>query len=387
MAAITHLGQYWNAERCEVRLLGSTGITFDSTGALRGQAFDLSDSVPLPCFRRRFRREYRDRGWEGVSWTYSSLPFPTVELVAFMESSGRRLDDWALHVLSGDTARIGALDLGALDRSPDPAMDHLLAPVIPRRAQAFGVTYLNSALERESEGKRGDYGYVYRAVKSRGERPEIFLKATAPEHIVGPHGNMGLRRDLTNSETRSGVRRDRLPVAAGIEPELAAVTYSTGEIWGYTLANDVSGNRMENETLLYLYQAKYFTGALVLGPLVVLSGEQSNPCFDITCRVLSEGGATLFERATNSGRINTRLSALIEWASSHLALTPGEVFSTGTDVVPDGEVKVLNEGMRVEISCPQIGRLRHGAATVPESGELNLDYSRLEFERGVADAE
>ena len=64
-------------------------------------------------------------------------------------------------------------------------------------------------------------------------------------------------------------------------------------------------------------------------------------------------------------------------------LHTAEVFSTGTDMVPHGEVKVLQEGMTVEISCPQIGRLRHGAAQIPERGELNLDYSRLEFQTGV----
>ena len=173
-----------------------------------------------------------------------------------------------------------------------------------------------------------------------------------------------------------------MPVSAGIEPELAAVTYSSGEIWGYTLANDVSGNRIENETLLYLYQAKYFTACLVLGPLILLSSEQNNPCLDISCRIYSAAGEKLFERVTSSGRINAPLSWLIGWASSHIALGPAEVFSTGTDVVPEGEVKVLEAGMTVEIRCPQIGCLRHGAAPLPERGELNLDYSRLEFIAG-----
>ncbi|HLU48130.1 MAG TPA: fumarylacetoacetate hydrolase family protein, partial [Planctomycetota bacterium] len=80
-----------------------------------------------------------------------------------------------------------------------------------------------------------------------------------------------------------------------------------------------------------------------------------------------------------SSRINAPLSELISWASSHVRLTPGEVISTGTDVVPDGVVKVLEPEMTVEIRIPQIGSLKHGAAFVPEHGELNIDYSRLEF--------
>jgi fumarylacetoacetate (FAA) hydrolase family protein len=174
-------------------------------------------------------------------------------------------------------------------------------------------------------------------------------------------------------------------VAAGFEPELAAVVHANGEIWGYTLSNDVSGNRIENETLLYLAQAKHFTGALVLGPLIWLSREQNNPKVDLRARILDAAGRTLFEHASNSGRIGAPLAALIGWARSHVRLFPAEVFSTGTDCVPSGEVKVLEEGMEVEISSSAIGVLRHGAGIVPEeddSGgrELNLDYSRLEFE-------
>jgi 2-dehydro-3-deoxy-D-arabinonate dehydratase len=383
MVQIAHLGQYWCAGRGEVRLLGAAAGAIDNTGALRGTAFDLSGSVPLPAFRARFRDQYRDRSWESARWTYSSLPMPLVELVELMESSGQRIGDWARDFPAGALTRATELDLEALDREPTAEADHLLAPVIPRRAQAFGVTYLNSALERDTEGQRRDYGYVYRSVKNRGERPEVFLKATAPEHFVGPGGKMGLRRDLTNSEAMDGQPCERVVVAAGIEPELAAVTYSSGEIWGYTLADDVSGNRLENETLLYLYQAKHFTGALVLGPLIWLSSEQSNPGLEITCRIFSAAGKKLFDRTTSSARINAPLSSLIGWAGSHIALLPAEVFSTGTDMVPHGEVKVLQEGMTVEISCPQIGRLRHGAARIPERDELNLDYSRLEFQTGV----
>jgi 2-keto-4-pentenoate hydratase/2-oxohepta-3-ene-1,7-dioic acid hydratase in catechol pathway len=248
---------------------------------------------------------------------------------------------------------------------------------------AFGVTYLNSALERETEGRRRDYGYVYRAVKNRGERPELFLKGTAPEHFVGPNGTMALRRDFTNSESLDGVCCERLTASCGIEPELAAVLYSSGKIWGYTLANDVSANRLENETLLYLAQAKYFTGALVLGPLILVSDEQTNPHLEILARIYSSRGELLFEAATSSSRINSPLSSLVAWVSSHIRLNRGEVISTGTDIVPAGRVKVLEAGMTVEISCPSIGRLRHGAAFLSDHGDLNLDYSRLELERSL----
>jgi 2-keto-4-pentenoate hydratase/2-oxohepta-3-ene-1,7-dioic acid hydratase in catechol pathway len=383
MRRITHLGQYWSSEQREVRLLGCADFDPGPSCAVAGEAFDLSGSLGLPAHRRRFRAAWSGRSWEEVAWTYTYLPFPLVELAELVEASGRTLPDGAGGHLEDAAGRGRRLDLAALDCEPLADRDHLVAPVIPRRAQAFGVTYLNSALERESEGKRADYSFVYRAVKERGERPELFLKGTAPEHFVGPNARMGLRCDLTNSEDAARRRVERVTVSAGIEPELAAVVHSNGRIWGYTLANDVSGNRIENETVLYLYQAKHFTGSLVLGPLVWLSAEQENPRLEIRTRIRSADGALLFERLSTSAKINAPLAALIAWASSHIRLTPGEVFSTGTDVVPDGDVKVLSPGMAVEISSPAIGTLRHGAAYVPQGAGLNLDYSRLEFESGV----
>jgi len=378
MAALTHLGQYWSAPHGEVRLIVCGGVSMSPSGELLGDAWDVSDLDMLPRHRRRFRDTSGDVDWKLAAWTYSSLPFPAVELIEALEASGGRIDEWirGLDVEQGGLAR---LDLATLDRDPAADVDHLVAPIIPRRAQAFGVTYLNSALERETEGRRGDYGFVYRSVKDRAERPELFLKGTSPEHFVGPRGRMGLRSDLTNSCDIDGSDVERITVSSGIEPELAAIVYSTGEIWGYTLANDVSGNRIENETLLYLYQAKHFTGALVLGPLVMISTEQSNPNVEIATRIFDGDGETLFERVSSSSNINAPIRALIDWAAGHIRLTPGEVFSTGTDVVPDGPVKVLDESMRVEISSPSIGTLRHYTGFVGRNHPLNLDYSRLEI--------
>lgn len=381
MTSLTHLGQYWSASRREIRLFGGNGIEISPQGQSLAQAWDLTGCLELPGHRRSFCLENREAGWQAARWTCASLPTPMVELVEWLESRQLKVGEWAAGFRPQEEGA-EELDFSSLDSPLSPDSDHLVAPVIPRRAQAFGVTYLNSALERETEGTRGDYGFVYRAVKERGERPELFLKATSPEHIVGPGGRMGLRTDLTNSVDMQGNASGREVVSAGIEPELAAVVHSDGEIWGYTLANDVSGNRMENETLLYLYQAKHFTGSLVLGPLVLLSDNQANPNLDIRTRILSPGGEELFDRESNTSSINAPIGDLVAWAASHIRLKPAEVFSTGTNVVPDGPVKVLSEGMTVEISCPEIGVLSHGTGLVQAGTELNPDYARLQFEGG-----
>ena len=225
MASLTHLGQYWSASRREIRLFGGNGIEISSAGQSLAQAWDLTDCLALPGHRKNFRQANCEAGWDAARWTYTSLPTPMVELVEWLESRQLRVGEWAAD-FSPPQEGAEELDFSRLDSPPAPDSDHLVAPVIPRRAQAFGVTYLNSALERETEGSRSDYGFVYRAVKERGERPELFLKGTSPEHFVGPGGRMGLRTDLTNSRDMQGNACSRETVSAGIEPELAAVVHS-----------------------------------------------------------------------------------------------------------------------------------------------------------------
>ena len=385
MIPLTHLGQYWSAARREVRLLACADVVAGG-GRMSGAAYDVTEGLKLPGHRRRFREDHAGEDWDLHRWTYRSLPGPFLELVETVESyPNRTIAGWALNFLALAAGRGKPLDLAALDISPSPEADHLVAPVVPRRAQAFGVTYLNSALEREAEGARTDYGYVYRSVKERAERPEVFLKATAPEQVVGPNGRMGLRRDLTNSVGPRGEARERIPVGAGIEPELAAVIYSSGEVVGYCLADDVSANRIENESALYLPQAKHFTGCLVLGPLVLIAREREHPRIELAARILSAEGDVLFSGSSTTERMNAAIPDLLSWAGSHVALSPGEVILTGTDLVPGGEVRVLCPGMRVEIEAPAIGVLRHGAAEVPEGGleeaaALNPDHDRWEFD-------
>src|SRR5262245_23239168 len=286
MIVLTHLGQFWSARHREVRLLGCSEVRIEG-GRNQGVAYDVTEGgMLLPRFRRRFREEHAGADWDLVRWTYRTLPTPMVEVAELVEASGNRtVAGWGINFLALAARRSKPVDLASRDVAPDLETDHLVAPIMPRRALAFGVTYLNSALEREAEGAHGDYGYVYRSVKDRAERPELFLKGTSPEHYVGPNGRMGLRRDATNSRDKAGQAKERVVVGAGIEPELAAVVYSTGRIWGYTLANDVSGNRIENESLLYLPQAKLFNGCLVLGPLILLSEESENPRLDLTARI------------------------------------------------------------------------------------------------------
>ena len=364
---LEYLGQYWNPATRRVHLLGKGG------GALH----DLTPHLPYADLRGEVLRAFA--GKPGLELLLEGAPFPTAQAVLAAEQAGQDLPALLAPVWEQAAAGGEPLDEAALSIPPHPEAAHLMACILPLRAQAFGVTYENSALEREAEGHKKDYQYVYRSVRQRGERCEVFIKGTRLAHFFGPGGNMGLRSDLTNSVGANGEPKEREQVLAGIEPELAAVTYSDGRILGYTLANDGSGNMIENESILYLYQAKYFAGSTGIGPWLWLSGEQDNPGIVFSVRIQDDGGREVFAAEADSSLIGMPIRDLVAQAASHNRLYPGEFFATGTNIVPGDEAKVLRPGWQVEIRSERLGAFVHGAALVSAEDPGNLDYHRLEM--------
>ena len=363
---LEYLGQYWNAAARRVRLLGKgDGVLHDLTPHLPypSARIDLLERFPAGATRRLL---------------LESAPFPTVQAVVQAETESTSVRKLLTPVWEAAQRRARPLKESDLAHAPSPERSHLMACILPLRAQAFGVTYENSALEREAEGKKEDYQYVYKSLKYRSERCEIFIKGTRLSHFYGPHGNMGLRSDLTNSVDAKGRPRPRETVLAGIEPELGVVTYSHGGILGYTLCNDVSGNQIENESLLYLYQAKYFTASMGIGPWLWLSDEQVNPRIPFAVKIWNEAGRELFQAEADSSLIGMPLKDLVAQAASHNALYPGELFATGTNIVPGNEAKVLKPGWKVEIRSEQLGSFVHGAELVDAAKWRNPDYHALE---------
>ena len=127
----------------------------------------------------------------------------------------------------------------------------MLTPVESQEVWAAGVTYLRSKEARmvESEFSASAYDLVYDAV-----RPEIFFKSI-PDKVVSPGEAVGIRKDA----------RWNVP-----EPELALVMNSAGKLVGFTIGNDMSSRDIEGENLLYLPQAKIYTGSCAVGPWIVV---------------------------------------------------------------------------------------------------------------------
>ncbi len=235
----------------------------------------------------------------------------------------------------------GALAVGSyqeLDRPPEAGTPHLLAPVVPLEVWAAGVTYARSRDARVEEAITKDvYTRVYEA-----ERPELFLKATAPR-VVGPNATLYLRSDS----------RWMVP-----EPELGLVLDGDGAILGFTAGNDLSSRDIEGENPLYLPQAKIFRGSCSLGPTVVPAESVADPYGLTICLRIFRQGEAVFQGAISTASLKRRYEELVAYLRRDNLLFPGTVLLTGTGIVPPDDF-ALAGGDLVEIEIDQVGVLRN----------------------------
>ena len=209
----------------------------------------------------------------------------------------------------------------------------LVAPLTPPEVWACGVTYRRSADFRE-EGS-GIYDYIYTA-----KRPEVFFKATA-SRCVGSGEPIGMRTDSTFT---------------AVEPELALVLSSNGDILGYTLANDVSAWDLERENPLYLPQSKIYRGCFSFGPVIVTPDEIPDPyTLNLTCRI-ERSGDEIFSGSASTALLHRRFPDLIACLLTCNDIVTGTVLSTGTGIIQPWTV-TLAEGDVVSIECSELGTL------------------------------
>src|SRR6188472_1175593 len=170
----------------------------------------------------------------------------------------------------------------------------LLTPVESQEVWAAGVTYFRSKQARmeESEFSATAYDRVYDAA-----RPEIFFKSL-PDKVVSPGEAVGIRTDATWN----------VP-----EPELALVINSSGNIVGFTIGNDMSSRDIEGENLLYLPQAKIYTGSCAIGPWFVVGvTEEDARTWSIHLEIWRKGKA-VFSGETRTDKIKRRFGELVDY--------------------------------------------------------------------------
>jgi 2-dehydro-3-deoxy-D-arabinonate dehydratase len=220
----------------------------------------------------------------------------------------------------------------------------LLTPVESQEIWAAGVTYLRSKQARmeESDFSARAYDHVYEAA-----RPEIFFKAM-PEKVVSSGEAVGIRRDA----------RWNVP-----EPELTLVINSSGALAGFTVGNDMSSRDIEGENLLYLPQAKIYTGSCAIGPWVVVGAAEEDARRWTIRLEIQRGDAVVFAGETRVDQIKRRFGELIEYLFRSQAFPHGAMLLTGAGIVPPDSF-TLAAGDRVRITISGIGTLENPVTVV-----------------------
>ena len=229
---------------------------------------------------------------------------------------------------------------------PESPLDEvrLLTPVESQEIWAAGVTYLRSKQARmeESDFSARAYDHVYEAA-----RPEIFFKAV-PEKVVSPGEAVGIRRDA----------RWNVP-----EPELTLVINSSRSIVGFTIGNDMSSRDIEGENLLYLPQAKIYTGSCAIGPWVIVGADEQDARQWAIRLEIDREGETVFSGETRVDQIKRRFDELVEYLFRSQAFPRGAMLMTGAGIVPP-DAFTLAENDRVRITISGIGTLENTVRVV-----------------------
>ena len=220
----------------------------------------------------------------------------------------------------------------------------LVTPVEAQEVWAAGVTYLRSKQARmeESEFSATAYDRVYEA-----ERPEIFFKSIA-DKVVSPGDAVGIRRDA----------RWSVP-----EPELALVINSSGTVVGFTVGNDMSSRDIEGENLLYLPQAKIYTGSCAVGPWIVAGATEDDARHWTIQLEIRRGTQTVFSGETTAGQLKRRFAELVDYLFRSQAFPHGVILLTGAGIVPPDSF-TLEAGDTVRITISGIGTLDNPVTVV-----------------------
>jgi 2-dehydro-3-deoxy-D-arabinonate dehydratase len=248
----------------------------------------------------------------------------------------------------GQLLRLPLDEIRALCEEPNTGevalADVRLLPPVDLRMEvwASGVTYRRSREARVQESDRAAdvYQLVYDA-----ERPELFFKSAA-WRVTGHGEQVAVRRD---SEIN-------VP-----EPELALVLNTHGETVGYTICNDVSSRSIEGATPLYLPQAKVYLGSCAVGPGIRPVWEVPDPYALQIGMAIERDGSVVWDGLASTGELHRDLNDLAEYLLREESFPDGVVLSTGTSLVPDHPVTLL-DGDLVTIRIDEVGVLESRVA-------------------------
>jgi 5-oxopent-3-ene-1,2,5-tricarboxylate decarboxylase / 2-hydroxyhepta-2,4-diene-1,7-dioate isomerase len=196
---------------------------------------------------------------------------------------------------------------------------------------ALGINYADHAKELANELSIG-----------AKDEPLAFLKA--PNSLIGHRGFTRRPADATFMHYEC-----ELAVVIGKTAKSVGRTDAMNHVAGYTVANDYAVRDYLENWYRPNLRAKNRDGCTVLGPWLVDAADVPDP-HALELRTLVNGKVT--QRGNTRDLIND-VPALIEYLSSFMTLSPGDVILTGT---PEGVVNV-NVGDQVVTEIDGIGRL------------------------------
>ena len=217
------------------------------------------------------------------------------------------------------------------------AGEDYFAPIGNQEIWAAGVTYFKSRDARIAESEKAGGGTFYDRVYD-ADRPELFYKGSK-RTVVGQGQLIRIRSDS----------RWNVP-----EPELTLAISKSGNIFGYTVGNDVSSRDIEGENPLYLPQAKVYDGSCALGPCLFVS-KQLDPSTEIELSI-TRNGESVFEGVTKISEIKRSFDDLSGFLYRNNSFPVGAYLMTGTGIVPPDGFS-LASGDRVSIGILPIGTL------------------------------
>jgi 5-oxopent-3-ene-1,2,5-tricarboxylate decarboxylase / 2-hydroxyhepta-2,4-diene-1,7-dioate isomerase len=198
---------------------------------------------------------------------------------------------------------------------------------------ALGINYADHAKELAKELTIG-----------AKDEPLAFLKA--PNSLIGHRGFTRRPADATFMHYEC-----ELAVVIGATAKYVARADAMRFVAGYTVANDYAVRDYLENWYRPNLRVKNRDGCTVLGPWLVDAADVPDP-HALELRTLVNGKLT--QRGNTRDLIND-VPALIEYLSSFMTLSPGDVILTGT---PEGVVNV-NVGDEIVTEIDGIGRLQN----------------------------